>query len=270
MVNVHLNALTLQSWKGFLELFETYGEAWCLEQLECWVKNNRNYFSTPITNIDDFVKLTKPISNKITLWFLEYQFKVILDLDKLRQQQDYREIISNLKEHLNFIQKSLISAKDFTTVSDPMIQHIINLPEIYPPIEVSQLICSLTKEKVNFSSQFKLLVSLTKKRLNDIISNPRQSGDWSINIYQNCKCKLCDKLHHFLKSNEQFLLWPLAKDGRQHIHNIIEDTILPITHVTKREGSPYKLALSKKKELFAQSITRHKLALTEIKRLEYL
>ena len=46
------------------------------------------------------------------------------------------------------------------------------------------------------------------------------------------------------------LEWPLAKQRRQHVHTRIDAAEVPVTHVTKRQGSPYVLVLRKTDDLF--------------------
>jgi hypothetical protein len=46
--------------------------------------------------------------------------------------------------------------------------------------------------------------------------------------------------------------WPLAKEHRQHVHTRIDAAELPVTHVTRRQGSPYTLVLNKSDALFAR------------------
>ncbi len=82
----------------------------------------------------------------------------------------------------------------------------------------------------------------------------RASGDWSIELPAGgCACELCDTLRAFLsdKSRRTFE-WPLAKQRRQHIHSRIDAAELPVSHVTRRQGRPYTLVLSKTDVLFAQ------------------
>jgi predicted 2-oxoglutarate/Fe(II)-dependent dioxygenase YbiX len=83
---------------------------------------------------------------------------------------------------------------------------------------------------------------------------PRASGDWSIELPAGgCTCDLCGTLRAFGedKSRRTFE-WPLAKQRRQHIHSRIDAAELPVTHVTRRQGSPYTLVLAKTDALFAR------------------
>ena len=60
----------------------------------------------------------------------------------------------------------------------------------------------------------------------------------------------CDALGRFLGSQSRVLEWPLAKDGRRHVHTQIDSAELPVRHKTRRQGRPYTLVLTKTDELF--------------------
>jgi hypothetical protein len=80
---------------------------------------------------------------------------------------------------------------------------------------------------------------------------PRESDDWSIAAPKKCACALCKVLAPFLAApNRSKMEWPLAKERRQHIHQILDAHDLPVRHETLRSGSPYTLVLTKTKELF--------------------
>lgn len=86
-----------------------------------------------------------------------------------------------------------------------------------------------------------------------VATSPRTPGDWSIPTKLGCKCDLCERLGKFLcAANEQHFEWPLAKDRRAHVHGTITSHELPITHVTRRVGSPYTLVLTKTRALFTR------------------
>ncbi len=92
-------------------------------------------------------------------------------------------------------------------------------------------------------------------RLRARLARPqRASGDWSIELPEGgCTCDLCGALGEFLgdKSRRTFE-WPLAQQGRQHVHSRIDAAELPVTHVTRRQGRPYTLILNKTDALFAR------------------
>ncbi len=87
-------------------------------------------------------------------------------------------------------------------------------------------------------------------------SPPRAAGDWSVAPPAGCDCALCRKLATFLADSAQRRLeWPLAKAGRQHVHQRIDHDELPVRHETRRSGSPYTLVLEKTGALFGREAT---------------
>ena len=92
-----------------------------------------------------------------------------------------------------------------------------------------------------------------EERLGAIIARPlRDEDDWSIG-WTGCGCDLCDALGTFLGSRSRRIFeWPLATDGRRHVHTRIDSAGLPVRHQTRRKGRPYTLVLTKTEELFAR------------------
>lgn len=97
----------------------------------------------------------------------------------------------------------------------------------------------------------------------------RRPGDWSIRVPLRCTCALCVELAAFLESeHERALDWPLAKQRRQHIHGQIDRHELPVTHTTRRQGSPYTLMLRKTEALFAEDEAARARVRTQLAYLE--
>ena len=82
----------------------------------------------------------------------------------------------------------------------------------------------------------------------------RASGDWSVPLPTGgCTCDRCGSLRAFLESDSRRTFeWPLAKEGRRHVHSRIDAVELPVTHVTRRQGRPYTLVLTKTDALFTR------------------
>jgi 2OG-Fe(II) oxygenase superfamily len=103
-------------------------------------------------------------------------------------------------------------------------------------------------------AQFRDLAADCAARLRRQLDRPRREpGDWSIALPAGgCTCDLCATLRDFLAAPDRRTLeWPLAKQRRQHVHARIDTAEIPVTHVTKRQGSPYVLVLRKTDDLFA-------------------
>jgi hypothetical protein len=80
---------------------------------------------------------------------------------------------------------------------------------------------------------------------------PREADDWSMIAPEKCRCELCAELARFLADRRcTHFKWPLAKDRRLHIHCVLDGQEMPVTHVTRRSGSPYTLVLDKTHALF--------------------
>ena len=103
-------------------------------------------------------------------------------------------------------------------------------------------------------TQFRDLAADCAARLRGQLDRPRRDpGDWSVALPAGgCTCDLCATLSDFLAAPDRRTLeWPLAKQRRQHVHTRIDTAEIPVTHVTKRQGSPYILVLRKTDDLFA-------------------
>jgi len=103
------------------------------------------------------------------------------------------------------------------------------------------------------------------KRLGAIIARPlRDEDDWSIG-WTGCGCGLCDTLGTFLGSRSRRVFeWPLATDGRRHVHTQIDSAGLPVRHRTRRQGRPYTLVLTKTDELFTREKDARHTAVTDL------
>ena len=111
------------------------------------------------------------------------------------------------------------------------------------------------RDRMRGDAGFGELAADCAARLRVGLARPQRApGDWSIELPAGgCACELCGTLRAFLsdKSRRTFE-WPLAKQRRQHIHSRIDAAELPVSHLTRRQGRPYTLVLSKTDALFAQ------------------
>jgi hypothetical protein len=87
----------------------------------------------------------------------------------------------------------------------------------------------------------------------------RAEGDWSLDFPGDCACELCVTLADFLTASDRTRLeWPLAKQGRRHIHEALDRHGLPVRHETRRSGRPYTLVLTKTEELVQRETARRR------------
>ncbi|MGQ0732082.1 MAG: 2OG-Fe(II) oxygenase [Acidobacteriota bacterium] len=104
------------------------------------------------------------------------------------------------------------------------------------------------------------------RSLRDAARGPaRAPDDWSIAVELRCSCPLCGNLSRFLRAaGERTLEWPLAKERRAHVHAQIDRHGLPVSHVTRRTGSPHRLVLTKTDALFERDAAARDAALTDL------
>ena len=119
--------------------------------------------------------------------------------------------------------------------------HIRKLQDAVTALEMSALraAAELPRDGARGNVGFGDLAADCAARLGARLARPqRASGDWSIGLPAGgCTCDLCDTLRVFLedKSRRTFE-WPLAQQGRRHVHSRIDAAELPVTHQTRRQG----------------------------------
>ena len=148
------------------------------------------------------------------------------------------------------------AAIEAASTLDTACRYLRKQEDMVTALEVSTLrAAKLHRNGIRGDPGFGDLAADCAARLRVRLARPqRASGDWSIELPAGgCACELCDTLRAFLsdKSRRTFE-WPLAQQRRQHIHSRIDAAELPVSHVTRRQGRPYTLVLSKTDALFAR------------------
>jgi len=139
---------------------------------------------------------------------------------------------------------------------DTACQYVRKLQDPVTALEMSALrAAERPREGKRGDAGFGDLATDCAARLRARLARPRRAPcDWSIELPAGgCTCELCDTLRAFLSDkNRRTFEWPLAKERRQHIHSRIDTAELPVSHLTRRQGRPYTLVLTKTDALFAQ------------------
>jgi len=140
---------------------------------------------------------------------------------------------------------------------DAVSGYIRKQEEAVTALEMSALraAAELSRDGTRGDAGFGDLAADCAARLRARLARPqRASGDWSIALPAGgCTCDLCGTLRVFAgDTSRRTFEWPLAKQRRQHVHSRIDAAELPVTHVTRRQGSPYTLVLTKADALFAR------------------
>jgi len=113
------------------------------------------------------------------------------------------------------------------------------------------------KRALRTNTAFSVLADDCMPRLRSRLDRPfRAHDDWSIELpADGCTCELCVVLRRFLADpGRRTFEWPLAEQRRRHVHSRIDGAELPVTHLTRRQGRPYTLVLTKTDALFTEDL----------------
>ena len=87
---------------------------------------------------------------------------------------------------------------------------------------------------------------------------PEKPRDWTIGANAGCRCEHCKRLRAFCKDPVvRIARFPLRKDLRAHLHQIIERHNLDIEHVTERSGRPYTLVCTKTRATYKRRLAEY-------------
>lgn len=264
MSPLNLEALTKESKDSFIQLIETYGESWGLQQLREWSKKPSGYYDCYIKDLLSFVKSLPSDYRVLSSWVLEYQLScLVVDNVRAERETSIRTLKERQTERMDFVTDLLTSASvsKFPELHKRLVQHLLAHPRLYPALELAKLLQKLELSWDGDSPQEwghgQLLTQVRARLEKEMLASERKEGDWSLQEKSHCQCDDCKELQRFLSSaNTQKLIWPLAKDRRQHIHSVIDGMDIPVTHVTHHVGSPHKLVLTKTPALMRDAEVR--------------
>ena len=88
---------------------------------------------------------------------------------------------------------------------------------------------------------------------------PQKPTDWVQRAEIDCSCDDCTELKLFAADPaEKTYRFRIRKDRRQHLHRMIEEHNLDMTHKTERRGSPQTLICKKTRRLHAERVKQYK------------
>lgn len=260
---------------SFIQLINEYGETWCVEQLSLLANAGSNNRGGPtfISDLKVIVHKLSLVAPKVTAWLLAYQFGTIVSSDQVPPSMDYGNPLRGSKKRLQVAREFLTSSVRHVDFISLAVKHILKHSELYQPIDLVDLAVTINDLALEepCKSVAQSIAREATQQLEVIASASREKGDWSIRVPVICKCHDCAELREFLENSTTCrMVWPLAKQRRQHIHNAIGGMGLPVTHVTQRVGSPQKLVLCKTLALFEIKATKKALAVDALKQLKRL
>lgn len=248
LLNFNLEFIAGKNLTKIISLLASYGEDWFIKLLnDLSEKEHRNP-----KKINDLKKLVKELDveyKRTSIWLLSYQCERIVNMDKVRKKTSRRDFLAYEPGHMKSVSELLLASVLHVEIASDLIDHIARNQEIYSAVSTAQLCLELREAGFPLKHR-KTLEATTIERLTQIIAAKRPANDWTVTTMPSCNCHDCKYLKEFLASSKlKTYSWPLAKNRRQHIHTVLEESALPVTHVTLRQGSPQKLVLTKTDKL---------------------
>jgi hypothetical protein len=97
---------------------------------------------------------------------------------------------------------------------------------------------------------------------------PQPPPDWRLQATLSCTCPDCAALQAFARDpNEQVHRFRINKDRRRHLHDVIKQYGLDMTHVTERVGSPQTLVCTKDRRTFQARMKEYKKEIAAMRNL---
>jgi len=286
-----LEAVTPADATVLLALTEQHGQPWFDQQLASWVDHRPRFASRTAPERAEWVESLPDLCTSL--------------IDDAHASKDLKaDLASALVNHLwNWLEAKISLAESIVTpsqqhaamrdlaapllavlrstaiVDDPDLREVIVETMCDPTVQLSQLLFEVVDSSTRLPSDQLDEIGITRlarhcaRTLQEALARPERAGDdWSITELEpgGC-CDDCVQLATFLTDPaQQQLVWPLAKPRRQHIHRRIDEAELPVTHQTKREGSPHKLVLTKTSELFTRDAERRNSAQARLDSVKHL
>ena len=257
-----LENLTSRLASVIVDLLERYGFAWLEQALTEWHSRERAglerrlpWLSSIQTLIGGLIatgsipaqELASLLVAKQWAWLSEQHRSALRD----RPAAILKELARLAVPTLRLVESSL--ALNRADLRD-MILRFLSSPE-YPVLALVNLLETARQTYGTHelgALDFACLDAHCTSELEKRLARPiRSTNDWSITPPARCSCQLCAELSRFLVASDLTTLsWPLAEIKRAHVHNVLDANELPVTHTTRRTGSPYTLVLTKTSAVF--------------------
>ncbi len=240
-------------------LTRLYGEPWLVNLLNHWSKAG-HMRSKKISDLSEVVCNFSGLDTVVN-WLLLYQLEVLVSSDNINEKNNGKvELERDRKVSVEFAGEYLQAAhkSGFSEYSKIFVEHVLCHARVYSNLALAELAAELEKSK-SIESEWLIIKEAALTRISKELSHEREKGDFSIEDEIPCNCSDCVELTRFLRSKTKIeTVIPLAKDRRQHIHNIIDGMGFGVSHITQRTGSPYKLVLKKLNDHFKNEATYRK------------
>ena len=270
-----LQRLTPSAASRLIPLADRYGLMWCMSMLGGWAAEKRRAAGEPdaawVTALPGICRGLCDGGSaqgfELARWLVTNEWaRVVAHVRQLREEPHPQLALEALsrtsKPILGLLEGSRIS--NHPELHTDMTRFLTSLETDYPIRGLVHLLRTAHETRAREELPGLGLATLHRHSTQALTTRlgipAREEDDWSISAPIRCRCRLCATLARFVGARDQVRLeWPLAKDRRAHVHQVIDSHNLPVTHVTRRTGRPFTLVLVKTGALFEREAAERQL-----------
>ena len=276
-------SLTPQAINHFIKLLDLYGAPWCKQMINQWL--DRPGQRDSIDWIKQLPRLSQKLAKKadaphraFTVFMCQKYYALLQERQK--QFSNYRlhrilrgDLPTHSKQWIALLEACFYGA-DLETATQ-ILTHL-GSDEVLYSVELQLAVLrhfhAAMDEAAFAAAGFQSLYQHCHQQLEQAIATgTRAADDWSLTVNNSCDCNDCKTMGRFLAAKtQQSATLPLGKARRKHLHNQIDYLDIPVSHVTKRVGSPFSLVLTKSPTIFRDAVKQMKLRKAQSKQLQRL
>ena len=267
-----INPKNMELW---VKLITNYGYQWFIELLTLITAAEKRHHHAAIKEFSALIQilLNNTISREIIDWLLQYQFNALKAKHKAGRaiESSFKiQATNNTADMMDFIQATRYAMD--TTTHLQALHYLMENEKLYPALSLVELFETSARhipisdlEDYGYHALFYYLMeSITREHQLGL----RDKEDWRIPVKSSCSCSDCKLLDQFLNQRDaQQKIWPLIESARSHITQEVKKLGIPIDCIVEHTGRPYKLILTKTKELYSQAEKRYKAIEQAMKKL---
>jgi len=273
---MNLASINARTEAAILNLANTYGVSWCIDQFESWLARDHGSRRSALKDFSELVRFFNLKEPKIAQWLLDYQWDFIQaeDTEFLKKYLNNYEIRKASKDRCPIMQDYLLG----TLLASDNLRHqkaLVHLQDtifIYPTLEIVDWFMSFKpdlKYKTGNWGHGAFFAFLVEYFKGEKSQGQRDPHDWSLREKSTCSCDDCKMLNYFLEDSfQKAVCWALAEKRRDHLVYKLDEACALVSHQVERRGSPYKLILTKKPEIHTRAAERYSKVLEVLEQLE--
>ena len=263
-----ISIISYETANDILALQKHFSLAWCIDLLDQWqAKLNQErslYHDDDQKSVDTCIErlMNIGIDQQIINRVIQAHCACFKNEAYSGEQRSATDIQQSYEKRCD-VTKSILLAARFSSeegVMKKVFSIILACPRLYPVLTLLDMYFYITEVVTSEQlTHYKLLHDYILRKIeNELKQGLRSPLDWSITTPLLCTCQYCANAAEFLTSQtESKRIWPLAERHRRHVESAIMYAGLPVYCSVHAVGSPHKLVMEKREDLYACAQKRY-------------